>query len=297
MPIRARKPPKVPTRVTGAGKSILRARQNVLAAEYDIPVPNVLLSYDKFKNNLFAKLKLVYGQNLPKVMIDSGAFSAFNLGRAIDLDKYIAFLHTNADHIECYINLDVIQDAEGSERNLLEMRRQGLDPIPVFHHGSPWSEWERMLERHSYVALGGMVGARTEYKQNFLLRAWKLVEKRGYEGRIHGLGITRIQFLRMYPWASVDSSRWTSGARWGRMDLFHGGQMRRMKLWNMSEAYENRDFWRSYGVTPNQVGSKRRYEIDTVHSIGVISWTRVEQWIGEQESREGKPFTLYLVYY
>ena len=42
------------------------------------------------------------------ILLDSGAFSAFNLGEPIDLNAYISFARANKDLIYRFINLDKI---------------------------------------------------------------------------------------------------------------------------------------------------------------------------------------------
>ena len=38
--------------------------------------------------------------------LDSGAFSAWNVGREIDLDHYIAYIKANIEHIDYYVNVE-----------------------------------------------------------------------------------------------------------------------------------------------------------------------------------------------
>lgn len=46
-----------------------------------------------------------------KIMLDSGAYSAWTLGNSIDIDDYISFIKRKTAHLECYVNLDVIAGA------------------------------------------------------------------------------------------------------------------------------------------------------------------------------------------
>ena len=87
----------------------------------------------------------------PRLILDSGAYSAFTRGgKPINLRSYMRFIRANHEHLEHYVNLDIIPGLPGSNRrewraevidkasgrsyeNYLRMRDGGLDPIPVFH--------------------------------------------------------------------------------------------------------------------------------------------------------------------
>ena len=55
-------------------------------------------------------LNLIRSYPGTEIMLDSGAFSAWNAGKQIDIDKYIEFIRDN--NIDVYFNLDVIGDVE-----------------------------------------------------------------------------------------------------------------------------------------------------------------------------------------
>ena len=79
------------------------------------------------------------------ILLDSGAFSAWRLGKPINIDEYCDFVAANECWISRCFNLDVINPAAPEEAanasfaNLLRMRKQGLNPIPVFHVGEDLS--------------------------------------------------------------------------------------------------------------------------------------------------------------
>jgi len=85
-----------------------------------------------------------------KVLLDSGAFSAWTLGGSIDLSDYVAFIKRHRQLLHSYISLDQLPgqngrrtiDANGIEaaaqcsyRNHQAMKDAGLTPIPSVSPG------------------------------------------------------------------------------------------------------------------------------------------------------------------
>lgn len=156
-----------------------------------------------------------------RVFLDSGAFSAFTLGKVIDLPAYCKYIHDNADIIEFASVLDGIGDPLKTWQNQVEMERLGAKPLPCFH----WGEDERYLEHYvanyEYITLGGMVPHSSEENREWLDHVWKnyLTTPDGHaKCKVHGFGMTSPSLMQRYPWYSVDSSSWVQmafrGAVW-----------------------------------------------------------------------------------
>jgi hypothetical protein len=155
-----------------------------------------------------------------KLVIDSGAFSAWRLNRIVDLDAYCTFLEQNRDWIEEYIALDVIVPhdteaaAEQSFANLVKMRERGLKPWGVLHAGEDISWLHRMLDIGcDYVCLAGSSLASRDHVTRWYEYCWShLVTADGLPiAKVHALGEARLPILLRYPWASADSSSWLYG--------------------------------------------------------------------------------------
>lgn len=160
-----------------------------------------------------------------RFFLDSGAYSAWTRGTHIDLDEYCAFIKANIDNIDVYACLDVIPGVPGipattAQRidaanqtwaNYLYMRREGLDPLPVFHYGESFDFLERMLDFGcDYIGIGGLVGVPGEMRQLWLDRLFtRLCDDDGMPIiKTHGFGMTSIPLIFRYPWYSVDSTTW-----------------------------------------------------------------------------------------
>ena len=137
------------------------------------------------------------------VMLDSGAFSAYNSGQVIDIDKYIQFIKDN--EIDLYFNLDVIGNVEGTVANQHYMESQGLNPIPVYHYGETLEYLDYLVEQgYSYIGLGGTVGKSVKQRQEFFDEVFARHPNIDY----HGLGVTAKALVESYNWYSCDSTTW-----------------------------------------------------------------------------------------
>lgn len=153
-----------------------------------------------------------------KIMLDSGAWSAYTQGKEIPIDEYMQFIYDNKDCIDHYVNLDVIGDGRASLNNYRIMKDNGLDPIPVFHAGTSVRFLYKYLEYTDYVAIGAIAKMHTKSRiSNLDKYVWpKIVDRRGYPiAKFHGFGLTSLKIMSYYPWYSVDSSSWVQYGRYG----------------------------------------------------------------------------------
>ena len=154
------------------------------------------------------------------MMLDSGAFSAYTKQEEIDLDAYIAYIKKYESYLTCYINLDVIGDAEATARNQRIMEEAGLHPIPVFHIGEEFSYLKKLMDKYEYIGIGGIANlSGTGESFKFLNKVFDLIcDKEGFpRNKLHAFGITNTEAMMGYPWYSVDSTSWLYSSRMGLM--------------------------------------------------------------------------------
>ena len=164
----------------------------------------------------------------PRVLIDSGAFTAFTTGKIIKPQDYaqwalgfkkrwegkMAFLR--------FMNLDVIGDQDASWRNQLILEKLGINPIPIVTYGADLKHLHRALDNYDYLALGGLVPYVGQKKklQAWLDKCFSIIvpkfKKTGVMPKVHLLGVTTDWVLKRYPCYSSDSSSWVSCLRFGR---------------------------------------------------------------------------------
>lgn len=167
--------------------------------------PNLLLSYYYFKNKPLEEVVESLGYK-PNIMLDSGAYSAWNSGKQINIHDYMQYIKDNEKWIETYISCDIMQDAEGTFDRFNYMREQGFTPVPVFHYKTDeyWlDQYYEMGER--YIALGSTI---PELKKT-LVRMWiNELAVKYLDLEFHVLGTSRREILDHCDLHSCDSSGW-----------------------------------------------------------------------------------------
>ena len=168
-------------------------------------------------------------------MLDSGAFTFFSAGKHVDWDKYvteyIAYINKNKVKLFFELDIDVLIGYERVKEIRKRIEREtGRQPIPVWHKNRGKEEYIKMCEEYPYVAIGGLVGKKSEFgKENYKYFPWFINTAHKYGAKIHALGFTALAPLRLYHFDSVDSSSWTTGNRFGGVYKFTGKDLVRIK--------------------------------------------------------------------
>lgn len=190
----------------------------------DIPKPLLTFAYPDATATIPVHLE---GPQPVRLLVDSGAFTAFTQGQVLRPEAYAAWAqelarrwgpHLRALH---FFSLDVIGDQDASWRNHTHLEQLGLQPIPIVTFGADLRHLERALS-YPYLALGGLVpwAKRRSVLQPWLDRCFALIgracARTGRMPRVHLLGISQAWVLERYPCYSADSSTWASVMRFGR---------------------------------------------------------------------------------
>jgi len=196
--------------------------------DYGIVGLNELVSYWELKKSkdAFGELnELIQNRNM--LMIDSGAFSAFNSGAVIVMDDFIKW-HKQLEK-ECpehkrmiLAGLDDIVSFENSKINQQKTDDAGLKLFPTFHRKDPEHYMDWLLERkYELIGLGGIAtGALHEADaiDDFLSYSFERICVDGRPTlRTHLFGISNVEFLQKYPAWSNDSASALFTASYGAM--------------------------------------------------------------------------------
>lgn len=206
--------------------------------------PNLLLSYFYFK-----KINLKdWCDNLgykPNIMLDSGAYSAFNKGKSIDFKSYMNYIEINKNYIQYYFNLDEIGDPDISFWSYLVMKKKNFNPIPVFHYNENEKYLEHYIKRNEkYIALGGTVPEKNKTKIaewiNYIINKYPQIE-------FHHLGSTsKIILEKCIKLKSCDSSTWIIQAVMGNPSEIAEGMTFKAKQkraeYNMSKLLKAQEY-------------------------------------------------------
>ena len=178
-----------------------------------------LVSYAYLRDLEDAQIDRIVNDPRREVLLDSGAFTAFNAGKAIEVGDYIDFLHKWKDKLFGYFLLDKIQDPVATEANWQTMLAAGLSPIPIHVFGEDGAAMDRFFERSPYVGLGGFRRpsrgkAPIEYvKQKMTWAASRPV---------HWLGYTDEETLRAFRPFSCDSASCWAATQFGVVHIYRG---------------------------------------------------------------------------
>lgn len=241
---------------------------------------------------------LILNGRRPEVFGDSGAFSAHTQGAPIDIDDYINWIRRHERVLTVYANLDVIGDHSASARNLEYMEQAGLRPLPVFHLGQPWQELHALAERYDYICIGGRVMSNNNRGlMAHLTRAFQIAGEHGGL-RYHGFAMTSHEIVRAFPWYSVDSSSWVSGAKYGSVLVWDPISKR---MWQT--RYDNPKRWakvrhlvRLAGFDPDEftepLARGERPHRALALGLSGMSWLLYSAWLAERHNTD--TFRIYL---
>jgi hypothetical protein len=186
--------------------------QNILYSE---GVRNILMSFYWHKDDSSLKQEKEKGFN---IFLDSGGYSARKQGINVDIKEYGKFLEENKDYIFTAANLDVMDTNKAQENQ--KYLEQFYQVLPVYHFSEYAEKNEDLLkqfcEKYKYIAIGGIAGMNPDRKllSNYLNFSFRTIMK--YKGlKVHGFGITALQYLKNYPFYSVDSTSWLIGGKFG----------------------------------------------------------------------------------
>lgn len=161
-----------------------------------------------------------HGRTAP-IMMDSGAFTAWSLGKPVrlqDLINYdLSLLRQHPSHEYVFIALDVIPGERGrmateseistaikqSFDNYMTMR-EALHPatvLPVFHSGEEFWLRDRYLRETDYICLSPNQNMTEAMRFKWAREAANVPGM-----RFHGLATTGNRMLKYIDWYSVDSS-------------------------------------------------------------------------------------------
>lgn len=213
---------------------------------------NILIAYPYWFKDMPETFKSIDECGQLRLLIDSGAFTAWKSGNPIKLDDYCRFIETLPIKPWRYFALDVIGDPHGTMQNYETMLKRGFTPVPIFTRGEDPSVLETYYQTSDLVGIGGLVG--TQQNKGFVKGLSKFIKGR----RVHLLGFTNKTFVKVLRPYSCDSSSVNSSLRFAHIDIFD----RRLGTWvkvnkNTFKTKPNGDLLRllqSYDVDVRKLG-------------------------------------------
>lgn len=173
------------------------------------------------------------------ILIDSGAFSAWNRGLVIDINHYIDFIEKvkkiDTIHQIYFINLDVIPHKKGTKptkeqirlacekgiENYHYIKSKGHSTIHTFHQFEDFKYLDKIIKECNDLNYIGISPANDQSVQS--RNAWleSVFYRIKNNVRTHVLGLTAKDSLEKYPAYSADSSSWINVSRFGELFDFN----------------------------------------------------------------------------
>jgi hypothetical protein len=192
-------------------------------------VKNILCSFAYPEPYLSNKVLKKHGI---KMMIDSGAFTAWSKGKQVNIDDYIAFIKKHNDIIDPdqVVNLDVIKGGrdqanqnefneackKGFENYYYIKEKTGHDPIHVFHQGDNFIWLEKMLRECKYIGVSPNKDASQDAIDKWLYDCFYIIKNSDNPDiKTHAFGLTSEELLMKYPYTTADSSAWALTSAFG----------------------------------------------------------------------------------
>jgi hypothetical protein len=218
---------------------------------------NILVAFPYCKKPLIDYLA-TKNKDEYRLIIDSGAFTAWNAGKIITLDNYCKFLDS-IQHLQPFnaVQLDVIGDPEKSYENYLTMKKRGYEVMPVFTRGDKIDNLDKLYSHTDYILLGGVAfGKQNKEYVNYIL-------KRNKGRKIHLLGFTNFEFLKHYKPYSCDSSSWSGAARFGALDILNDCEKKiRLKKIDCAKPFDSKiqQYMKAIGLHEEEIKNLSKKE-------------------------------------
>lgn len=160
-----------------------------------------------------ARASIEHSMNGSKIIVDSGAFTAYTQGIPLSLEAYARYckqlLVLYPQHSFEFMNMDVIGDQEKSNDNHAKLADMGITTTPIYTNGANLKHLESMM-KFPRVALGGLVPL-TRKPKELDQALTEIFAVAASHPDIHLLGITQHAIALRYPIASCDSKTWSGG--------------------------------------------------------------------------------------
>lgn len=227
-------------------------------------VEHLLVSFHVSKN-VDILLKRMDGYTPKSLMLDSGAFSVWSMGKTIDLEAYIAFAKELRDRLpsECelnVVNLDVLpgemnrtptelereESAKQGWVNMIKLEGAGLNVIHVYHQHEDL-KWLDAIRNHlSYIGISPANDVSMQQKLSFMDSCYAKITN---TVKTHGFAVTSPDQLYRYPLYSADSTSWVAAGRYGTVPLFYDDlSIKWLRYKNKKEVLKHWDYIRELGI-------------------------------------------------
>lgn len=256
----------------------------------DFGIREILVSYFYIKKSLsfYDSVLKTISKDRGLFMTDSGGFSF--MGTTITkemetekywipyLEEYVDWLRKHKDHIYVAANLD-LDKVVGREvvrkwnRKYFEpLEKEGLQIVYVAHeddyrdkHGI--EHFKEYCRKYKYVGIN-------QSQKDYASRFYQIAKH--YNVRVHGFAWTELGIVKHYPFASLDSTTWLGGVRYGTTYDYDGKNFRTIDYKHKYRRKARKIKYSAIGVSIDDVtGNKEdRYAVNKMNLLGWIGFRK-----------------------
>ena len=256
----------------------------------DFGVREILVSYFYIKKSLGyydTTLKFLYEED-GIFMTDSGAFSFMGSELTDEmqteeywlpyLKEYVAWLRAHKEYIFVAANLDldtvVGHDVvrKWNKEYFEPLEKEGLSIVYVAHEDYSIGDTHAVQHFREYCSKYSYVGVNQKHKSH-ASHFYQLAKQ--YNVRVHGFAWTELGIVKHFPFASLDSTTWLGGVRYGTTYLYDGKNFKTVDYKHKYRRKANRIKFERAGVDYSGVTAREdRVEINKMNLLG---------WMGFRE--------------
>lgn len=245
-------------------------------------VENVLFSYFYIlkRQGEWPKIRELLDK-YPKtnVFLDSGAFTFLNdQSKSLPppekyFDTYLKFVDENKRYFEyvCELDIDYIWSQEILDKRREELFSTGANIVVSWHRERGMDRWRDYLDdpRIKHLAMGS--DTNDDHWQQARMVNMALAAGKG----THGFAMTKLQTtLKYVKFATVDSTTWTSGERYGDIYIFEHNKWTLIGSQSKHERRKHVQYWKKIGCDPTKIIEDDPKE---VRKANIIAWSRMSK--------------------
>lgn len=240
-------------------------------------------------------------------IVDSGAFTVWNKGGSIDIEKYCEKLVELLPMFDVAANLDIIPGkkgmpakditpkmtedaASGGWANYMViteyLKARGIDwrrVMPIYHQGESMDWLKRMVDYGCpYIGVSPSNDYATPQRQLWLDDVFDYLCSLPTLPKTHGYAVTSPVLMKQYPWFSVDSASWVQLGGYGGVNTPYGvismsdreeimGKPKSMdgREWSPEMRHRIANYFADIGVDINELRSnyKLRWRVNAIYLL------------------------------
>jgi hypothetical protein len=171
-----------------------------------------------------------------------------------------------------------------------------LNVMPVWHPGRGPEAWTRYCRdpRIKVMAIGGggtvrarsramTTGSATAREILSFGQMRRMVMEAAHMGKpVHGFAMTKLRLLKVVPFASVDSTSWVMGQKYGTLYVFKNNDFRVMPADQKAKRKLYRGYFKAIGCDPDKVIAD---DVSEVRKANVIAWRNLSERLEYMQRR------------